>query len=60
MRCTDPDDQKFIDFALRSGASALLTRDRAVLKLARGARGRGLWIETAVAWQQRLAMRDRP
>ena len=60
MRCTDPDDQKFIDFALRSGASALLTRDRALLKLARGARGHGLWIETAVAWQQRWAMRDHP
>ena len=60
MRCTDPDDQKFIDFALRSGASALLTRDRAVLKLARRARGHGLRIETAIAWQQRWTIRDRP
>ena len=60
MRCTDPDDQKFIDLALRSGASALLTRDRAVLKLARRARGHGLRIETAIAWQQRWKIRDRP
>ena len=60
MRCTDPDDQKFIDFALRIGASALLTRDRAVLKLARRARGHGLRIETAVAWQEGWTIRDRP
>ena len=60
MRCTDPDDQKFIDLALRSGASALLTRDRAVLKLAQRARAHGLRIETAIAWQQRWTARDRP
>ena len=38
LRCTDPDDQKFIDLALQAGASALLSRDRAVLKLAGRAR----------------------
>lgn len=32
-RCTDADDQKFIDLALHSGAAWLLSRDRAVLKL---------------------------
>ena len=59
LRCTDPDDQKFIDLALRTGASALLTRDRAVLKLARRARAHGLCIQTAVAWQQqRTKVRD--
>ena len=52
LRCTDADDQKFIDLALRCGASALLTRDRAVLKLARRARDHGLSIQTTVAWMQ--------
>jgi len=51
LRCTDPDDQKFIDLALRAGATALLTRDRAVLKLARRARTHGLRIQTTLAWQ---------
>lgn len=37
LRCTDTDDQKFIDFALAHQAT-LLSRDRAVLKLARRAR----------------------
>ena len=34
-RCTDPDDQMFIDLALGIKAAWLLTRDRAVLKLRR-------------------------
>jgi len=50
MRCTDPDDQKFIDLALRSRAVALLSADRAVLKLARRASAWGLAITTAAAW----------
>ena len=58
LRCTDPDDQKFIDLALRTGASALLTRDRAVLKLARRARAHGLSIQTAVAWQERTKVQN--
>ncbi|MBQ0959190.1 PIN domain-containing protein [Ideonella sp. 4Y11] len=33
LRCTDPDDQKFIDFALACGARWLVSRDKAVLKL---------------------------
>ena len=33
MRCTDPDDQKFIDLAATSRAHWLISRDRAVLKL---------------------------
>jgi len=49
MRCTDPDDQKFIDLALQLGA-VLLSRDRAVLHLARGGRARGIQIMTAAAW----------
>jgi uncharacterized protein len=49
MRCTDPDDQKFIDLALQLGA-VLLSRDRAVLHLARAGRARGIQIMTAAAW----------
>jgi uncharacterized protein len=49
MRCTDPDDQKFIDLALQLGA-VLLSRDRAVLHLARAGRARGIEIMTAAAW----------
>ena len=53
LRCTDPDDQKFIDLALQAGACALLSRDRAVLKLARRAAVQGLRIESATAWSRR-------
>ncbi len=50
LRCTDPDDQKFIDLALEARATALLSRDRAVLKLAGRARRLGLAITTAAGW----------
>ncbi len=45
-QCTDADDQKFIDLALDSGARWLITRDRALLKLARRARSLSLAIVT--------------
>jgi predicted nucleic acid-binding protein len=50
LRCTDPDDQKFVDLACQVGASALLSRDRAVLKLARRAAPLGLRICTPEDW----------
>lgn len=54
LRCTDADDQKFIDLALTlagsCSAAALLTRDRAVLRLARRARLQGLWIGPPERW----------
>lgn len=34
-RCKDPDDQKFLELALACGARWLVTRDRALLALAR-------------------------
>ena len=34
-RCADPDDQKFLELAAGAGADWLLTRDRALLDLAR-------------------------
>lgn len=50
LRCTDPDDQIFIDLALQLGAATLLSRDRAVLKLARRARPLGLTILAPERW----------
>lgn len=50
LRCTDPDDQKFIDFAVACGALWLVSRDRAVLKLGRRLRGFGVVATTPAAW----------
>ena len=44
LACTDPDDQKFLDAAFSAGADLLLTRDKALLKLARRAEAAGLRI----------------
>lgn len=49
-RCADPDDQKFIEFAWQQRTDWLLTRDRALLDLARPARARGLRIVTPAQW----------
>jgi predicted nucleic acid-binding protein len=51
MRCSDADDQKFIDLALAARAVALLSADRAVLRLARRAGAWGLAIATVSAWR---------
>lgn len=52
-RCSDPDDQIFIDLAIAHGAQLLLTRDRALLKLARKAQLRGVWVTTPERWAAR-------
>jgi predicted nucleic acid-binding protein len=44
LRCSDPDDQVFIELALQCGARYLVSQDRAVLKLARKARAFGLQV----------------
>jgi predicted nucleic acid-binding protein len=49
-RCSDPDDQMFIDLAIARSAHALLTRDRALLRLASRARRWSVWIATPEAW----------
>lgn len=49
LRCTDPDDQMFIDLALHE-ARWLITRDRAVLKLARRAAALGVTFATPERW----------
>jgi len=55
--CTDRDDQKFLELARDAGASTLVTKDKALLKLARRAARDGLfrimppevWVREAVA-----------
>ena len=47
-RCTDPDDQMFIDLAWRWPAALLFSRDRALLRLARPARLHGLWVGRSI------------
>lgn len=46
LRCRDPLDQKFVELAVAAGAGVLVTRDRALLALARRARGRGIAVVT--------------
>ena len=50
LRCTDPDDQKFIDLAASQPGSLLLSRDRAVLKLARRLAVLGVTVIQPAAW----------
>jgi len=57
LRCTDPDDQKFIDLALAHGARWLLSRDRAVLNLARRALPLGLHVLTPEHWLTAISAR---
>ena len=51
-RCADPDDQKFLELALASGAQWLLSKDKAVLQLARRTAREG-WFQILPpsAWQ---------
>ena len=50
LQCSDPDDQKFLELAHAEGACWLLSRDRAVLKLARRAARVGLRISVPEGW----------
>jgi predicted nucleic acid-binding protein len=50
LRCTDPDDQKFIDLAAAARPRWLLSHDRAVLKLARALRALGTAVVTPSVW----------
>lgn len=50
--CSDPDDQKFLELARDSGAKILITKDKALLKLAKRIARAGLfWIITPEKWQ---------
>lgn len=49
--CRDPDDQKFMELAYQSGATMLITKDKALLKLARKTQKAELFqIVTPEAW----------
>lgn len=41
--CSDPDDQKFLELARDAGAQTLITKDKALLKLARKTARAGLF-----------------
>jgi predicted nucleic acid-binding protein len=51
LRCSDPDDQVFLELALAHGATWLLSHDRALLRLARRTRALGLHIVKPGDWQ---------
>jgi putative PIN family toxin of toxin-antitoxin system len=48
--CADPDDQMFIDLAWCWSAAWLMTRDRALLDLAKRALARGVGVTTPARW----------
>jgi predicted nucleic acid-binding protein len=50
LRCTDSDDQKFIDLALALAPAWLLSRDKAVLRLAKRAAALGVHIAAPERW----------
>ena len=52
--CSDPDDQKFLELALQAGAQTLLTKDKALLKLAKKTASKALFaIMTPQAWHKK-------
>lgn len=53
--CSDPHDQKFLDLACTARADWLVTKDKALLKLARRARRDGLLILAPAAASAALA-----
>lgn len=60
LRCSDRDDQKFIDLALALPADWLVTRDHALLKLARKALPLGVRVCTPAVWAATARERARP
>jgi putative PIN family toxin of toxin-antitoxin system len=60
LTCRDPDDQVFIDLAVATSARWLISRDRAVLALAKRARKLGLDILTPLAWNKQQGQSDPP
>jgi predicted nucleic acid-binding protein len=51
LTCTDPDDQMFIDLAIAFAPSCLVTRDKALLALARAALAAGVVVCEPAQWQ---------
>ncbi len=53
--CSDPDDQVFLDLAAAGHAQWLVTRDRALLRLAKAARRHGVSIVRPASWRSGTA-----
>jgi len=53
LRCSDPDDQPFIDLAMAQGVRWLVSHDRAVLRLARRLRAHGIEVLRPADWAAR-------
>ncbi len=56
LQCRDPDDQVFIDLALHRRCAWLLTRDRALLALAKRAQPWGVAILSPAVWAKQNPM----
>ena len=54
LRCSDADDQVFIDLAISEAAQWLLTHDRALLKLTRRAAKHGVRIARPCDWTAQI------
>lgn len=50
VRCSDPDDQVFLDLSVAAGSRWLFTHDRALLRLARLARRLGVAVLRPADW----------
>jgi putative PIN family toxin of toxin-antitoxin system len=59
-QCRDRDDQKFLELARDAGASALITKDKALLKLASRTRRAGLFNIVLPQDWQKLTMAQTP
>ena len=55
-RCTDPDDQKFVELAHAASAEWLVTRDKALIKLNRRTQRLGICVGTPAQWAAALAV----
>lgn len=58
--CTDPHDLKFLDLAHSVRATALITKDRALLKAGRRARRDGLLVITPQQWHAQVVLSQPP
>ena len=58
--CTDPHDLKFLDLAHSVRATALITKDRALLKAGRRTRRDGLMVVTPQHWQAQVVLPQAP
>jgi putative PIN family toxin of toxin-antitoxin system len=50
-RCRDPDDQMFVELAIIARVDALLSRDRALLRMARRLRREGIEVLEPADWR---------